>query len=238
MLSRRQLEPEVMDDPALATDRLHGALTGLTRLNFVSNSARIVWKPIAHLARSLKTDRLRILDVATGAGDIPIALHRCALRAGLSLELLGIDISSRSIDFARQRAEKAGTPIHFQCHNALTEPLPLDFDVVICSLFLHHLSNDHALTLLRRMSAATRQLGLVSDLRRCSYGLGLAYAASRVLTRCDVVHVDAVRSVRAAFTASELAQMAIEAGIERYLLRRKWPARMLLAWRSESSHPG
>jgi 2-polyprenyl-3-methyl-5-hydroxy-6-metoxy-1,4-benzoquinol methylase len=230
MLSRRQLEPEVMDDPALATDRLHGALTGLTRLNFVSNSARIVWQPIASLARSLKTDRLRILDIATGAGDVPIALHRRALRAGISLDILGIDISPRSIDFARQRAEKAGAPIHFECHSALTDDLPANFDVVMCSLFLHHLTNHDATKLLRLMAAATRWLVLVSDLRRCLYGLGLAYAASRVLTRCDVVHTDAVRSVRAAFSAGELKQMAAEAGLAKATVSRRWPGRMLLTW--------
>ena len=72
-LAQRQLEPEDMDDPAIATERLHGALTGLTRINFVSNSAGIVWSPIARLARKLNVDRLRVLDIATGAGDVPRA---------------------------------------------------------------------------------------------------------------------------------------------------------------------
>src|SRR3954454_20525236 len=115
-----------MDDPGLATESLHGALTGLTRLNFVSNSARIVWRPIARLARSLKTNKLRVLDIATGAGDVPIALWRRARRANLSLDIQGIDFSPRSIEFARQRAEKAGASIRFECRNALSEDLPTD----------------------------------------------------------------------------------------------------------------
>src|SRR5205809_4134083 len=104
MLTKRQLEPEDMDDPALATERLHGALSGLARLNFVSNSARIVWRPIRRLARELKTPRLRVLDIATGAGDVPRALWRRANRAGLELEIHGLDFSPRSIEFARRRA--------------------------------------------------------------------------------------------------------------------------------------
>jgi 2-polyprenyl-3-methyl-5-hydroxy-6-metoxy-1,4-benzoquinol methylase len=108
--------------------------------------------------------------------------------------------------------------------------LPNDFDVVMCSLFLHHLSNDDALTLLRRMAAATRCLGLVSDLRRSAYGLFLAYSASRVLSRSKVVHVDAVRSVRGAFTKSELQHLAAEAGLENATVANRWPARMLLRW--------
>jgi 2-polyprenyl-3-methyl-5-hydroxy-6-metoxy-1,4-benzoquinol methylase len=230
-LSQRQREPEDMDDPALATERLHGALTGLTRLNFVSASARIVWSPIVRLARELNLDRVRVLDIATGAGDVPRALWQKAQRAGLTLEIHGIDFSPRSVEFARHRAQQAGAAIHFECQNALTDHLPTDFDVVMCSLFLHHLSNEDAVNVLRRMAAATRRLALVSDLRRGWYGLALAYVASRVLTRCEVVHVDAVRSVRAAFTVAELRQMANEAGLVNAKIAHHWPGRMLLTWR-------
>jgi len=198
MLNSRQLEPEEMDDPALATEHLHGALKGLARLNFVSNSARIIWGPIFRLAKTLKTNRLRVLDIATGAGDLPVALWRRAKRAGLSLDIHGIDFSPRSVEFAREQEKRAGAAITFECRNALTDDLPADCDVVMCSLFLHHLTTEDVVNLLRRMAAAARQLVLVNDLRRSAYGFSLAYAASRLLTRCKVVHVDALRSVRAA----------------------------------------
>jgi 2-polyprenyl-3-methyl-5-hydroxy-6-metoxy-1,4-benzoquinol methylase len=229
-LAQRQLEPEDMDDPAIATERLHGALTGLTRINFVSDSARIVWSPIRRLARKLNVDRLRVLDIATGAGDVPRALWRRARRAGIELETHGIDFSPRSVEFATQRAKSTKTPVTYECRDALTDDLPTNFDVVMCSLFLHHLSNDDAVKLIARMAAATRRLVLVSDLRRCRYGLALAYVASRVLTRCQVVHVDALRSVRAAFTIAELRNMADKAGLTDATVARRWPARMLLTW--------
>ncbi len=227
-LHQRVLEPEDMDDPALATERLHGALTGLTRLNFASNSARIVWQPIRRLARELKTDRLRILDVATGAGDVPIALWKRAQRAGLSLDIHGIDFSQRSVEFASRRAEQAKASITFECRNALTDDFPTNFDVVMCSLFLHHLNNDDAVSVIRRMAAATRRMVLVSDLRRTGFGLFLAFAFGHLLSRSPVVHRDAVRSVRAAFTIDELREMATAAGLQRFTIKRQWPARMLL----------
>ncbi len=229
-LANRQLEPEDMDDPALATQHLHGALQGLSRLNLVSDSARIVWGPIWRLAKSLNTTNLRVLDIATGAGDVPIALWRRAERAGLPVDIHGIDFSSRSVEFAREKAKRAGAAITFECRNALTEDLPVSFDVVMCSLFLHHLTTEDAIKLLRRMAVATRRLVLVNDLRRGAYGFALAYAASRLFTRCQVVHVDALRSVRAAFTPGELAQMANEAGLNSATVNRQWPARMLLQW--------
>jgi SAM-dependent methyltransferase len=234
ILTRRERQPEIMDDPGLATAQLQGALGGLARLNALSDSARIVWRPIRRLAQARKTNRLRVLDIACGAGDIPIRLWRRARRAGLTLDIVGIDISPRSVEFARQRASAAGARVAFACGNALTDPLPQDCDVALCSLFLHHLPDDDARSLLRRMNGAARHMGLVSDLRRGLYGLALAYGASRLLTRCEVVHVDAVRSVRAAFTPQELGRLAGEADLPQATIAYRWPARMLLEWHRSS----
>jgi 2-polyprenyl-3-methyl-5-hydroxy-6-metoxy-1,4-benzoquinol methylase len=228
-LADRQLEPEDMDDPALPAERLHGALTGLTRLNFVSNSARIVWPPITYLASCAKAP-LKVLDIATGAGDVPIALWRRAQRARISLEIHGIDFNPKSVEFARQKAAELNAPITFERRDALTDDLPAGFDVVMCSLFLHHLTNEDAVKLLGRMADAARCLGMVSDLRRNIYGLFLASGASRLLSRSSVVHKDAVCSVRAAFTMPELSELAEKAGVPPGKISRQWPARMLLAW--------
>ena len=80
-LATRVCEPEAMDDPALDRQRHFAALRGLAWLNGLSASASIVWKPIAQLARQRKVDRLRVLDIATGAGDLPIRLWHMARRA-------------------------------------------------------------------------------------------------------------------------------------------------------------
>ncbi|HEY2412861.1 MAG TPA: methyltransferase domain-containing protein [Pirellulaceae bacterium] len=238
MLEHRVLVPEEMDDPAIATEQLQGALAGLRRLNFVSNSARIVWRPIERLARTVSGRRLRILDIATGSGDNPIALWRRARKAGLDVEIHGIDVSRRSVDLAREQAQAAGAPVNFECLNALTDELPPDFDVVMCSLFLHHLSDGNAQVLLKRMAKAARRLGLVSDLRRSAYGLFLAFSAGHLLSRSHVVHVDAVRSVQAAFTMLELDQLARDAGISSHQISRQWPCRMLLGWQGPHSKGG
>jgi 2-polyprenyl-3-methyl-5-hydroxy-6-metoxy-1,4-benzoquinol methylase len=230
MLCERRLEPEEMDDPALPAELLQGALVGLARLNLLSNSAQIVWRPIRRLAKELATDRLRVLDIATGSGDVPRALMRRARRAGLKLDICGIDFSPRSVGLARRLANEAGLSIQFECKNALADDLPREFDLVMCSLFLHHLTADDAVRLLTKMAAAARRVVLVSDLRRCYWGLGLAFSASRLVTRCRIVHEDAVRSVRAAFTAKELLEMAEAAGLDGAAISNQWPARMLLSW--------
>ncbi|MEX2176198.1 MAG: methyltransferase domain-containing protein [Pirellulaceae bacterium] len=229
-LHRRQREAEEIDDPALETARLHGALHGLTTINLLSASAGILWPPLRRLARRLKVRRLRVLDIASGAGDVPIRLWKKARRAGLALDIHGLDISERALDFARQRAAAAGAPLTFARHDALSEKLPAGYDAIVSSLFLHHLDEQPAVRLLRAMAGATERLVLVNDLRRNLPGLWLAHFAGRCLTRSDVVRVDAVRSVRAAYTMAEARDLAAAAGLDGATLARRWPCRFLLSW--------
>ena len=229
-LSRRQCEPEVMDDPGLDPQRHVAALRGLTRLNGLSASGRIVWASIARLARQRNMDRLRVLDVASGAGDIPLGLWQTARRANLKLDLHGVDISPQAIDFARNRAQAHRAPITFSQLDVLNQSLPQGFDVVISSLFFHHLADTQAVSLLRSMSNAAKQLVLINDLRRNLLGWLLAHAAARFFTRSDVVHTDAPISVKAAFTPAEFRNLATSAGLNDATVCRRWPCRMLLMW--------
>ena len=230
-LAERVCEPEVMDDPLLDRQRHFAALRGLARLNGLSASASILWSPIAQLARQLKVDRLRVLDVATGAGDLPLRLWRKARRANLQLDLHGVDISPQALEFARQNAEAAGASIEFSPLDVLNAELPRGYDVVISSLFFHHLDNRRAAGLLRGMADATNQLVLVNDLRRSVGGWMLAHAAARLFTRSDVVHTDAPLSVKAALTMNEIRELAAGVGLEDVTVKRRWPCRFLLAWR-------
>ena len=99
-----------------------------------------------------------------------------------------------------------------------------------CSLFLHHLAEEQAVSLLQAMVNATQHLILVNDLRRSAAGLALAHLATWGLSGSDVVRVDGPRSVRAAFTVVEAAALARTAGLKGTIVERHWPFRFLLSW--------
>jgi hypothetical protein len=119
----------------------------------------------------------------------------------------------------------------FFVRDAVRDPLPADFDVVTCSLFLHHLGDDGAATLLAAMGRAAGRLVLVNDLARGPLNLALVWLATRVLTRSPVVRVDGSLSVRAAFTPAEALSLAARAGLTGATVERRWPCRFLLSWR-------
>lgn len=229
----RTLEPEIMDDPALDADRHYGALHGLARINRWSGSVRIVWPAILALCNSHPDRTFTVLDLATGGGDIPLGLYLRAKRLGLKLRVRGCDCSPRAVAFARERAKQAGagSDLEYFELDALKDDLPTDDDVLLSSLFLHHLNAEDAETLLRRMAQSAQHLVLINDLLRSRTGLLLAHTATHLLTTSAVVHADGPQSVRAAFTLDEIRTMAHRAGLPGCSIEKRWPCRFLLNWR-------
>src|SRR5437660_11196676 len=130
-LSERHRQPEIMDEPDMAGERHAQALRGLERINAWSGSARSLWPPLADLAGS---GPIRALDVATGAGDVPIRLWQKARRHGIALEIAGCDRSASALEYARQRALAAKADVHFFQWDALQAGVPSGYDAVMSSL--------------------------------------------------------------------------------------------------------
>lgn len=232
-LASRHRQSELMDDPALDHDAHRHALKSLGRINWLSQSDKSVWKAILRKVRTHTQDRpLTILDIAAGGGDLAIRLAGLAKRDGVSVAIDGCDISPTALKFATDQvtAAKQNNVQFFQC-DALHQPFPkVKYDIVMCSLFLHHLNEEDAVLLLQRMKAAATKLVLVDDLRRTRFGYWLAWLGCRILTRCHVVHVDGPMSVEGAFTTKEAKLMATEAGLTKAAIIHRWPQRFLLTW--------
>lgn len=228
-LTSRHREAELMDQPDLSPDLHTRALRGLERINRASTAARAVWRPIHDgLRRQASRREVSILDVACGAGDTLTGVARRARACGVGVSVHGCDVSATAIAYAQQRAAAQRVHGHFFQHDVLAHDLPQRFDVLTCSLFLHHLDDETAETLLTRLYAATRWLLIVCDLHRCRRGLALAWLGTRLLSRSAIVHVDGPRSVRAAFTRTEASRLAARADIPAATIEPIWPCRWRL----------
>ena len=221
-----------MDDPALDPREHHAALAGLKRLNAWARSSRILWPKIARIAEQVNASGqpLRVLDVATGSGDGPMAMAKRASRRGLKIDWTLCDCSPRALEVAGQNAHAINERVNLIRVDLLREQLPVRADVVTCSLFMHHLDPDAGRAILRTMAAAADIAVGVADLDRSKAGLALAWIGSRLLTRSRVVHFDAIASVRAAFTVDEARSMANDAGLHGATISRACPARWCIWW--------
>jgi 2-polyprenyl-3-methyl-5-hydroxy-6-metoxy-1,4-benzoquinol methylase len=227
-LTQRRRRPELMDQPELPPDSHREALRGLERINWWSGSTRLLWPSIRGLLR--KAGPLRLLDVAAGAGDVPLRIWRRARREGLPLRVAGCDRSLTAVRYAREQAQLAGADIDFFVADVLGEALAESYDIVTCSLFLHHLDGGEAVEVLKRMGRLASRLLLVNDLRRCPLGMVAAYLGTRLLSSSPVVRADGPRSVAAAFTRREMLELARSAGLAGAEVTPRWPFRLLLRW--------
>lgn len=221
---------ELMDQPNIDTRNHRRALSGLRRINAVSLTGRAIWARIQQFAQR-ECRPLRVLDLACGGGDLAIWLARQATRHGLALHVAGCDISPVAVAHAREEAQKVGdADADFFVLDALSADIPDDYDVVMTTLFLHHLDHEDAVALLRRAAQSARTALLVDDLERTSVGYLLAWAGCRLLSRSPIVHYDGPASVRGAFSYGEVKSLLREAGLENAMISRHWPERFLISW--------
>ena len=226
----RNRRPEIMDQPDLDAARFIGSLAGLRRVNLVTGSSRILWPHIRAWAQTHHKRPIRILDIACGAGDMLVRLDRRSRREGIFLELHGCDIKSLAIDYAREQTKSAGASAEFFTLDATRDPIPPEFDMIVSSLFLHHLDEEQAVKFLRNASSATNGLLLIHDLVRSQAGYLLASLGIRALLCNDVCRADGPISVESAFTLHEARELAAKAGLEGATVEPRFPFRLLMHW--------
>ena len=222
----------MMDQPDLDVRRHVLALDALGRANAVSRTAAAVWPSIRAAALDTAPGPLRVLDIASGGGHLLMSLARRAARERMDVVWLGWDLSPVAIDYARTLASRRGVKgVRYERADALHDPMPAGIDVVLCTLFLHHLTESDAVALLQGMREAARRAVVVSDLRRTRLGAAFTWAGCRMLSRSEVFRVDGMRSVAAAFSTDEARSLAAAAGLGGAQVSQVWPQRWLLTWR-------
>ncbi len=202
-----------MDRPEASAQELENALRSLRGLNRYFGSYRLVRHFIHRWIK--RGDQLRLLDLATGSGDIPRLVADHARAVGAKVEIVALDLQPTTLQIAQRFA--AGYPeISFQEGDVLSFQSEEPFDIVTCNLALHHFSNEEAMKLLRRCRELSRLRVLISDLRRgweCSVGV---YLLTALIFRDAMTRNDGRASAARAFSFEELGDLARRAGWENF----------------------
>ena len=139
---------------------------------------------------------------------MPIALAKRAVRANLDVQIEGCDLSAGAVRLRNRKRAASNAAVRYFVLNALADSIPDGYDVLTCSLFLHHLNEADAIRLLRSMADAARRMVLVDDLIRSRVGYAIAWAGCRILSRSPIVRHDGPVSVSSAFTPEEVRELA------------------------------
>jgi 2-polyprenyl-3-methyl-5-hydroxy-6-metoxy-1,4-benzoquinol methylase len=209
---KRRFDPailEMMDRPQPVSAELERDLERIRQLNRWFGSYRLVLGFIRRWIRP--ADELRVVDLATGSGDIPRLIVDYARKIHAKIEIDALDRQPATLEIARSLS--ANYPeISYREANILEWNSVEAYDVTLCTLTLHHFSNEDAVRLLRRCREVSKRFVLVSDLRRSFSLLGGVYLLTTLTFREPMTRYDARLSAMRAFSFSEMRDLARQAG--------------------------
>lgn len=201
--------PELMDRPQPVTPELERDLANIRSLNRWFGSHRLVR---SFLRRWLiPNGTARILDLATGSGDIPRLIANFARQQSVSVTIDAIDQQPSTVEIARQLS--AHYPeINFFSADLFEWDPPEPYDVVLFSLALHHFSEKAAIGALRKCRQLSRGAVLITDLRRARWLSVAIYFITFFFYRDRMTKIDARLSAERAFSFREMSELAKRAG--------------------------
>jgi SAM-dependent methyltransferase len=199
---------ELLDDPSTDTALATRSLQDVARSNRWFGGANAV---IAELVPVLAAARdrsapLTLLDVGTGAGDIPELARRIADRGGVRLLTMGLEVTPALAAASRPRSGDA------IAGDALALPFAdRSVDIVACSQVLHHFEAADGARLLAEMNRVARVRVIVADIRRAWAAAAGVWVGSWALGFHPVSRHDGVVSVLRGFRAAELSAAVVAA---------------------------
>jgi ubiquinone/menaquinone biosynthesis C-methylase UbiE len=206
---------ELLDDPQEAgADELRQSLRDIRLANIVGQGTAVVLRHLPGIVGDWPAGRpLRVLDFATGSGDIPRAVVRWCRRRRIRCQVLATDISPEDLRETRRHC-RAFPEIEVMVCDSRAAPFPdASFDLVTCSLALHHLDPDGATRTLAAMARIARRGFIVNDVERSWPAYLASVALVYGVTRNRLTRHDGPASVKRAYTRTEIRRMAELAGI-------------------------
>jgi len=209
---KRQFDPgklELMDRPQPVSAELEQDLHRIRQINRYFGSYRLV---LEFVRRWIKTgDNVRIVDLATGSGDIPRLIVDFARTIGARVQIDALDRQSPTLEIASKLSVEY-PEISFIESDMLTWQPSDRYDLVLCTLVLHHFSEQDAVRVLQQCRKFSRNLVLVSDLCRGWLATSGAYLLTALIFREPMTKHDARLSVARAFSFQEVHSLAQRAG--------------------------
>lgn len=223
----RSDETELLDTGAGSLADVRTNLDEMWRLNTLFGGLRALTCHL-HPPPSSTFQPLHIVDVGTGSGRLPLHLVGWARKHQLQLQVYPLDISGRNLAVAR-----ANIGSHPAIHPVQADGLALPFapqqiDYFMSSLVLHHFPPEALVSLLRETFRLARRGIIMSDIVRGYLPLAAFRLIQPIFARHYLTRRDGITSIKRAYTAHELTELAREAGLSHARVVAHFPWRMTL----------
>lgn len=228
--SRRNALTELMDSDETDFETFRACLIDLAKVNRLTLAYRPTLGFLDRLRRSggLPRDRaVTIVDVGSGSGDMLRKIDRWATRYGYAVHLVGVDLNPWSARTAEEFTAQ-GRPIRFVTANIFgwsAEPA----DIVVSSLFTHHLKDAAVAEFLAWMEANSKLGWFVNDLRRHPVSYHVFRRLARALRFHAFVQHDGPVSIARAFDTADWRGFLEQAGVPAAEISHRFPYRLCVA---------
>lgn len=214
-----------MDENEVSFEEFRDCLQGLELINHLT----LAYRPTLRWLRPwlASGEPLSIVDAGSGGGDM---LRQIAKRIQHrdNVQLIGVDLNP----WSKQSAERSGAAslIRYETADIFNFEPEKPVDIVICSLFTHHLSDAQLVEFLRWMDGRARKGWFINDLHRHALPYHFIKLATRLFSRNRLIRNDAAVSVARSFTAADWQGLLDQAGIgERARVEWVFPFRLCLS---------
>jgi len=206
--THRSKEEEIMDDLDMSGDILIDSLDKIATINQYLGGNKLTVKAVMKLLKGYPKDKsISIADLGCGNGDMLRALSKAGKAKGYKFDMLGIDANQATIDYAIELS-KEYDDIKYIKQDILSEEFkPVEYDIALCTLFLHHFEDDVALDLIKSLEQKSTIGVIVNDLHRHP----IAYYLFHLITLFVGNHMmkeDGKLSIRKAFKRTDFERMA------------------------------
>ena len=215
---------EIIDGPPVPFKEMACCMTDIARVNALFGGRMVTMIHVKRLLAALPTERLiTVLDVGTGAGDIPRELVRWARRQGRRIRVFALDRDAATLRIAAKLVRDY-PEIRFLRGDALSLPVRREaVDLTISAMTLHHLEPDAGVQYLAEMDRAARVGFVVNDLVRSRIAHWVVWLITRFITRGAISRHDGPLSVKRSYTPHEVSGLCEQAGLKGVDVVHHWP---------------
>jgi 2-polyprenyl-3-methyl-5-hydroxy-6-metoxy-1,4-benzoquinol methylase len=216
---------EIMDDFTLEGEELRDALDKIAKINRLLGGNKLTLQGVKSLISKVQNKKITIVDVGCGNGDMLRALADFGKSNNLDLKLVGMDANAFTINYARKLS--AGFKnISYRCKDVFGEAFKeMDYDIVLCTLTLHHFKNAEILYLTDIFRKQSRIGIVINDLQRSAIAYRLFQLICFIFRLNDMSREDGLVSILRGFKKKELQHYSKQLNLKKYTIRWKWAFR-------------
>jgi SAM-dependent methyltransferase len=221
-LARRSAATELMDTEQVDIDEYRRCLQDLAHVNTVTLTRRPILRWLEHaMPRAGPGERVSLIDVGYGYGDLLRAIRVWSRRKGFALDLAGIDLNPMSEPIARA-ATPADMAIDFRTGDVFAAELGRRFDFVIASQMTHHLSDETLVAFIQWMERTAVRGWFIGDLHRHAIPLHAFGLLARLAGWHRFVQHDGPVSIARSFRRADWQRLLAAAGHEPAAAEIRW----------------